>query len=128
MGINHSDTIICVGMKLGAVMVITSDPTKKATFIYAPVQHNGAEAYITIFKIDPPHAFERFGGPRTGGKNGFLAFKCPVHKHSYQVGYSMYHMIGQNGTGATFGDGRLDKLMKVDRLEKLVLGYGGVGF
>ncbi|PVH85922.1 hypothetical protein DL98DRAFT_650431 [Cadophora sp. DSE1049] len=105
-----------------------SDPTNKATFIYVPVQHNGSEAYISIFKIDPPQAFERFGGPRTGGKNGFLAFNCPVHKYNYQVGYSMYHMIGKNGTVATFGDGRLDKLMKVERLEKLVLGYGGVGF
>ncbi|KAH7384740.1 hypothetical protein BKA64DRAFT_726256 [Cadophora sp. MPI-SDFR-AT-0126] len=106
----------------------TKDPHNKATFIYAPVPHNGSEAYISIFKIDPPHAFERFGGPRTGGKNGYLAFTCPVHKCSYQVGYSVYHMIGKNGTVATFGDGRLDKLMKVERLERLVLGYGGVGF
>ncbi|KAH6716982.1 hypothetical protein BKA61DRAFT_718650 [Leptodontidium sp. MPI-SDFR-AT-0119] len=98
------------------------DDDNKGTYIYHPTEYMGTECFVGIIKIDEPHQFEQVG------KNGYLGFVCKEHKCKYRVGYSYKHFIGKKKTIETFGDGRLDKLLKVKRLERLVLGYGGPGW
>ncbi|KAH7313193.1 hypothetical protein BKA65DRAFT_574293 [Rhexocercosporidium sp. MPI-PUGE-AT-0058] len=99
-----------------------NDPENKSTYIYHPTSYMGTDVFVGIFQIEPAHAFEEVG------KNGYLAFICKEHQCKYRVGYSYKHYIGKKKTVETFGDGRLDKLLKVKRLERLVLGYGGPGW
>ncbi|KAG4432506.1 hypothetical protein IFR05_012003 [Cadophora sp. M221] len=98
------------------------DDNNKGTYIYHPTSYMGTPCLVGIIKVDEPHQFESVG------QNGYLAFVCKEHGYKYRVGYSYKHFKGKKGTIETFGDGRLDKLLKVKRLERLVLGYGEPGW
>ncbi|KAL2061874.1 hypothetical protein VTL71DRAFT_7252 [Oculimacula yallundae] len=97
-----------------------NDDANKATYVLVPSPTT--DTYINILTVPEGHMWE------STGPNGYLAFVCKEHGTKLRVGYSYKTMIGKKKTIATFGDGRLDKLLKVGKMERLVLGYGGPGW
>ena len=92
VGINHSDTIICVGMKLGAVMVITSDPTKNDLNMQKLKVIQQSKRWISEIKFSPNDEQVAIGAHdqkiymyKCTGQRKFKNVKRPMLKHSSAI-------------------------------------------